>query len=103
MTQTLSNILVILTCAGSLTFCGMYALFSSWFKSAMGRNVMALMGAIGLFLTLAILRMIWPHIFDDKPWLRPVVWSVICAIVWWRVALLVRTQFLRRRDERDSR
>lgn len=102
MIEALGNVLVVLTCAGAITFCAMYALFSPWWKSAMGRNVMAMMGTIGLFLILAIIRMIWPNAFNDMPWIRLVAWSLIGGIVWWRVVLLVRTQVLRRRDERTE-
>ena len=100
--QALSNALVVVTCVGAITFCILYGLSSPWFSSAIGRNMMAMMAAIGGFLVLAVIRIIWPDAFDDLPWIRPVAWSVIGGIVWWRVVLLVRTQIVRRRDNEPS-
>ena len=59
MIKALGNVLVVLTCVGSVVFCVMYALFSPWWKTAMGRNIMAMMATIGLFLILAIIKMIY--------------------------------------------
>jgi hypothetical protein len=96
----LSNALIVVTCVGTLLFCVLYAVLSPWWRYAVGRNVMALMATISLFLVLAVIHLVAPHAFDSWPWIRLVVWSQIAVIVWWRVALLVRTQVAKRRDER---
>lgn len=98
-----ANALIVATCAGAIVFCVLYAVLAPWRRSAMGRNVMALMAIIALFLVLATMHMRWPHLFDHQQWIRPVMWALICGIVWWRVALLIHTQVLKRRDERVSR
>ena len=103
MIEVVGNVLVVLTCVGAITFCVLYALSSPWFSSAIGRNMMAMMGTIGLFLILAIIKMVRPDAFNDLPWIRPVAWTLIGGIVWWRVVLLVRTQILRRRDSQPSK
>lgn len=99
----LSNFLIVATGAGAGAFCMLYATISPWWRTALGRNIMALMGVIGLFLGLATMHMVWPHVFDSQQWIRPVMWSMICAIVWCLVGLLVRTQVRKRRGERDGR
>lgn len=98
-----SNVLIVATGVGAGVFCALYALLAPWWRSEIGRNLMALMAVIGLFLGLATMHLIWPHIFDNQMWIRPVMWSSICAIVWWRVVLLVKTQVVKRRDKRISR
>lgn len=99
MTQ-FTNILVIWTGAGFITFCLLYGFFAPWWKSEMGRNIMALMGTCGLFLVLAVIKMAIPNAFDHMPWIRPIVWSTIGCIVWWRVVLLLKTQVLKRASKR---
>jgi hypothetical protein len=96
-----TNAAVILTGLAAVTFCLVYGVSAPWTRYAVGRNIMALMAAIVLFVGLGVIRMVTPTAFDDMTWIRPAAWSLVCAILWWRVYLLVRTQVLKRRDDSD--
>lgn len=94
MIELISDIALGFAFAGFAVFCVLYFLRSDWQSSSVGRNAMALMGACALLLGLAVVRL-----FGGDAWferhrdvLRLVSYSLIGAIVWWRVALLIKLQ-----------
>lgn len=83
---------IVYTALAFLAFSAAYGVLAPWWRSALGRNVMALMASCGLFVSLGVIKLVWPHTFDHMPWLRPAVWLVIGTIGWWRVVLLIHEQ-----------
>lgn len=98
--ELVTSIARVVACVAALAFSVTYGLTAPWWRRAVSRNVMGLMSAIGCFLVLGVIHEVDPEAFDDWPWLRPIVWSVIAALLVQRFVILLREQVLGRRDER---
>lgn len=94
--ETWVDIMRVVSCVAALAFAITYGVTAPWWRSAVSRNIMTFMSAIGLFLMLAVIQMIRPAAFTDWPWLRPVVWTIIALLLIQRFVILIRTQVLRR-------
>lgn len=97
-----TNIMRVVACVAAVAFALTYAITAPWWRSAVSRNVLFLMAAIGFFLVLGVIHMVSPGAFDSQPWIRPVCWTVIAGLLVQRFVILIREQVLRKRDERAS-
>jgi hypothetical protein len=79
---------VVIAAVPGLLFVLLYQLRYPWYKSSMGRHVMAFMSALEFILLLAALNVAWPEM-PGKPYLRMIVWAIIIFIFSWRTAVLI--------------
>lgn len=98
--RTVANVMVLATLAGALTFVITYARLAPWRSTAVGRNVMSFMTAIVIVSTLAATNLLFGLDWPFRDTIRALSWGSIAAIIWWRVALVVRAQALPGRHER---
>ncbi len=88
----LGDALLIGAMLAAVTFVVVYARRSPWRATPMGRNVMALMGLIGLMLGLAAATAVFGIDFPFRATVRAGCFAALNAVLWHRVALLLRTQ-----------
>lgn len=98
MIRTLGNIALAVAALGCMAFVVAYAWLADWRSSALGKNVMAFMAALGAMLTLAILRNFTPWIDDHVDGFRLGAFVIVALIVWHRVFLLIKAQMTRDRE-----
>lgn len=98
-----ANAAVIATALGALVFVASYAWRTrgAWRRSAVGRNVMALMVVIVIVSGLAVAGIVWGRNWPHRDLIRIVAWGAVAACVWWRVVILYRVQ--RRQPGTDRR
>lgn len=92
-----------LSLGSAVTFCGLYHLTAPWWRSAEGWHLMSFTGGLGLILSWLAYRSIFaapPPTAGDEVG-RTVVYSIVAALMVWRLGLLWRRQIRRafRRDE----
>jgi hypothetical protein len=92
-----SSAAIIFTALGALVFVCAYAWTTrgAWRDTVVGLNVMAFMSAILIVSALAVAAIIWGTNWPYRDAIRFSAWSLIGAIIWWRVIILFKVQ---RRD-----
>jgi hypothetical protein len=86
-----TRILAVASAVPAVLFCFVY-MSVGWYKTPMGRHMMAFMGVWALILSLTAFVVI----FGSPPWLvylRVVVWMAINLIFWRRLVILLRVRF----------
>ncbi len=78
-----------------LVFVVLYLNVAGWWRTEMGRHVMAFMSACLLAVGTRVSRVIWSE-WPGYPVLRAVAMWLATAVVVWRIALLIRAQLTRR-------
>lgn len=102
------DFLAVLSALIATAFVVLYWATARWWRSEMGRNVMALMGSLALLLDLTAVRAFTqavpaPHA-DWFLWVRLGVFAFIPVAIGWRLWILVRLQILDPEDrERGSK
>jgi hypothetical protein len=88
------NAAIIATFTGALVFVASYAWRTrgAWRSTAVGRNVMAMMSVILIVSALGVAAIIWGTNWPHRNTIRFVAWSLVAAVVWWRVVILWRIQ-----------
>lgn len=86
---------------GAVVFVVLYHLWADWRASDLGRNMMAFMFVCAVLLTLGVVRAIVLPPDHALEAFRVIAYSLVCAIIWHRVFLLIRYQRPRRRPDRD--
>jgi len=94
------NILVYVLAGVCLLFVAVYSVLAPWWRSAVGRNQVELVGALGLIAALAIVRQLAGGDAAWFAWLRLAVFAVIPFAVVRRTVLLVGLQLRSRRATR---
>lgn len=87
----------------ALLFVMLYAIFSPWWLSETGRNIMAVMASlaiIGAYATTIRLMEHKPPLYAET---RFALFALLAASVGKRIILFVRAQLLARRDKRRRR
>lgn len=100
MTALIGSGLAISAFVGFWVFVLLYAARSFWWKTPVGRNLMAFMFVCGVLLGTGFARSLmgdvrWDQIRDE---VRMVSLAAINVVVWWRNVLLVKTQRQLRRE-----
>lgn len=77
-------------------FMATYHLLAPWYRSEVGRNIMAFMGCNQMLLALGVLQMLVGGM-APAPWswfnvLRAAAFAGLGVVVWWRWSLLIRAQ-----------
>lgn len=100
MIGLLGDIALVTAFAGCAVFVVRYGALSGWWRTSVGRNMLAFMGVCMVLLGLSTTRMVfgdeWFEAHRDA--LRLVSFGLVSVVVWWRVVLLVKVQ---RRDKAD--
>jgi hypothetical protein len=89
--RLIGNALIVLSAIEALAFVAMYSVVARWWRSEVGRNIMALMGVIAAVLVLSTIRII----FGDNSWfawLRLGVFAGVPVVLARRLWLLWRVQ-----------
>lgn len=93
-----------------LMFCTAYGISAPWWRSEMGRHIMAFTASVSLTLAYASFRVIVPPVRPEFG-VRALVFGVIAAMLAWRLFMLFREQIREprkrtgddiRRKQRDS-
>lgn len=83
------TILIAVGAAAMVAFVVVYAVGSrGWYRTAVGRNLMALPAVLAVLLLLSTARRLG-HVPDAVWW---VSLGALDAVMWWRVVILVRLQ-----------
>lgn len=91
MIRAVGDVLLASGFLGAAVFVAVY-LRSPWWRSAHGRNVMAMMAVIMILLGLATATALFGFRYPARDVIRLVAFAALSAVVWWRVVILVRTQ-----------
>lgn len=95
-----NRVLLVLALLGGMTFVAVYQITSAWWKSDVGRNMMAFVFSEVIILGLSV--QVW--LFGDFPGRQIfgiVAFALFTVASWWRAAVLIRTIFKRRKADRD--
>ena len=74
----------------ALLFVAAYACLQPWWRSVVGRHMMAFMFGCTVVLALVDLSAILGMHYPGRDWVRFGAWVVINVIFWWRLVILVR-------------
>jgi hypothetical protein len=85
---------IVATALGALVFVISYAVTTrgAWRSSIVGWNVMAFMTVVLLVSTLAVVAIFFGTNWPFREAIRSVAWTMVAAVIWWRVAILYRAQ-----------
>lgn len=97
---TLSRTLLVVAFAGGLTFVVAYHITARWWRSEIGRNMMAFAAAE----TLTLGAGVWALAFGDSPARRLIslaAFGLFTITSWWRAVTLLRAQVRKRAAQPD--
>lgn len=77
---------------GILLFTLGYATFARWWRSPLGRNMMALALAHLLAFGLIVVQIDFGTAWAGRPWVRALVFGSIAMVYWWRGFILLVDQ-----------
>ncbi len=98
--RQLGDVLAHVTTLSVLGFVLLYASLAPWWRTPIGRNIMALAVAHLLVFALISANLIWGLDWAGRQGVRVATFATIGLIFIWRAAILVREQ-ARARKERD--
>lgn len=79
---------------GILLFTLGYGIFARWWRSSLGRNVMALALAHLVTFGLIVVQLDFGIGWAGRPWVRAMVFGSIAMVYWWRLFILLVDQVL---------
>lgn len=79
---------------GILLFTVGYAMFAKWWRSPLGRNMMALALVHVITFGLVVVQLDFGTAWAGRPWVRALVFAGIAVVYWWRLSILVVDQIL---------
>jgi hypothetical protein len=95
--EILVRSLVAISAVSGFLFVLIYQLRWKWWRSSMGRHMMAFMGGLELLLLLAFISQFWPHL-PLREYLRIVSWGIVAFLFTWRLVILITVK----KEERPS-
>lgn len=98
----LANTLIYVTAAVVLLFVLGYGLFAPWWRSPMGRNVMAMSITHLMIFSLITANMIWGVSWVGRPLVRVVIYGSICSVFAWRGVILLKEQIFARARAKEA-
>jgi hypothetical protein len=87
----------IIAAGGALAFVVVYLLYSKWWKSSMGRHMMAFMSSMFILLFFAILIRFFPAIGTWS--FKAACWGLVIFIMWWRAWVAFSILVLKRYEK----
>ena len=85
-----------------LGFVMIYASIAPWWRTPIGRNIMALAVANLLVFALISANLVWGLDWVGRQGVRVATFAAISSIFAWRTIILVREQFHARRAEKEA-
>lgn len=79
-----------------------YAFFAPWWRSPMGRNVMAMSITHGMIFGLISTNMLLGTSWGARPIVRVVIYGSILFVFAWRGVILIREQVMARREDQGG-
>lgn len=79
-----------------------YGFFAPWWRSPMGRNVMAMSITHALIFGLIVSNTTFGVSWAGRPIVRVLIYGSIAAIFTWRGVILLHEQILVRRDDQEE-
>lgn len=98
----IANIALMVAAAGALTFVVLYAGWSAWRSTPVGRAIMRFFAIIAVILILVEVFEYWDTA-DERliDWLSLILFSAMAVEMWRLVYVLIRTQRRERRERRE--
>lgn len=78
--------------AGWAVFALLYATMAPWWRSGIGRNMLALALVLAATLGLATVQLAWGVQWPARDWVRLAVFAAVASIGWWRSFILLTDQ-----------
>lgn len=100
--DALADILIYVAAGTIWSFTIGYGFFAPWWRSPMGRNVMAMSVTHTLIFALIVVNMTFGVSWAGRPIVRVLIYGSIAAVFAWRGAILLREQILVRRHYREE-
>jgi hypothetical protein len=96
--RLLGNALLLVSAALATGFVVVYLSVAQWWRSEMGRHLIAFNAVIAAVLWLSVVRVFVPGSADLVwfNWLRLVVFAGVPVVLGWRLWMLIKVQMLRR-------
>jgi accessory gene regulator protein AgrB len=75
---------------GCVVFCVLFMLRSTWWKTSVGQNMLAMMFVLAVFQGLSLLRLVLAPGWYEANAVTIRFWTFLCLfiVVWWRVLIL---------------
>jgi len=93
-----SRVMLVAAFLGGLSFVAIYWLSSRWWRSDIGRNMMAFAISETVFLGVSVAVWLFGN-FPGRLWFGLVAFAMFTGASWWRTAVLVRLLMRRRRED----
>lgn len=102
MIEHLSNVALVFSAIGCVSFVLSYQVLADWRSSALGRNVMGFMFVAAALLSVGVARAFVPELEAYLDWIRLVAYTAVAYIVWrWLYLLLKAQRVFDREDAND--
>ena len=100
--QVYTLVLLGVSTLGCWAFVALYHRAYRWWGNEFGRHLVAFSACLGLFLTYYCVLAVWP----GMPWrvgIRTALFTLLAAVIVWRLVLFGRVSWALDRSERSSR
>ena len=96
--------LLVISCAGCWLFVVLYHRAYKWWNNEFGRHLVTFSASLGLFLTYYLVLAFWPTMPDGlRLWLRTSLFTLLTAVIVWRLVLFGRVNLAQRREDSGRR
>lgn len=107
LVQTAGSVLIVAAAVMALACVAAYALGARWWTSTAGRHLFSFTSVLAGGLTLWSARLIGSPSFSEPspdawPYVRLVAFAAFFWVLTWRLILIIRAQYVERRDKRDE-
>lgn len=102
--RTIGTIIYYVCTFGALSFVVLYATLAPWWRSIVGRHMMAFMVVLAGILSYGTVVPLLGLSLEQRLWSRVIAFTLFGGVIWWRVWLVVALQVgnLRSRGSRSS-
>lgn len=80
--------------AGWLLFTALYATMAPWWRSAIGRNMLALAATLAAVFLLVSVQILFGVAWPARDWVRLLIFGMVAGVGWWRLGILLTDQIL---------
>lgn len=96
--------LLAISCAGCWLFVVLYHRAYRWWTNEFGRHLVSFSASLGLFLSYYVVLAAWPGMPDGlRLWLRTGLFTLLTAVIVWRLVLFGRVHLAQQRENGDGR
>lgn len=100
--QSITTALVVITFFTSVAFVLLYTVIAPWWRSPLGRNLIAFDSALSLTLLPSVIHHITGTSSAESPffaWFTVGAFAAVPCVIVWRAVILIRTQLDRKPDD----